>query len=236
MPQENPDNPNTLDTSIECVLFDLDGTLIDTAPDFFQVVNKLTAENNRPAISRERIDQTVSDGARALVRLAFEISEDHPEFAGLNQRLLDLYYEKLEDTESLLYPGMPELLTALEQHDIPWGIVTNKPEKYSVKLLEQLNLLTRCKSLVCPDHVQDRKPHPEPIFLALQQLGVATERTIYLGDNIRDIQAAKNADVIAIAAAYGYLAEDTRVEDWYADFIIQAPDQTIGLLNMLKFA
>ena len=128
------------------------------------------------------------------------------------------------------------MLAALEQQDIPWGIVTNKPEKYSVKLLEEMDLLARCQSLVCPDHVQERKPHPEPILLAMQQLNVATERTVYIGDNIRDIQAAKNADVIAIAAAYGYLAEGTRAEEWYADFIIQTPDQTINLLNMLKFA
>ncbi len=231
-----PENHTPLNTSIECVLFDLDGTLIDTAPDFFEVVNRLTAEHERNSISREKIDQTVSDGARALVKLAFEIEEEHAEFAALNQRLLDLYFEKLSDTESVLYPGMPELLSALEQQQIPWGIVTNKPEKYSVKLLEELDLLARCKSLVCPDHVQDRKPHPEPIFLALQQLAVATERTVYIGDNIRDIQAAKNADVIAVAAAYGYLAEGTQVEDWYADFIIQSPAQTIDLLNMLKFA
>lgn len=225
-----------LDTSIECVLFDLDGTLIDTAPDFFKVVNQLTAEKSREAISREKIDQTVSDGARALVRLAFDIDESHPDFPDLNQRLLDLYYDQLKHTESTLYPGMQELLHALTESDIPWGIVTNKPEKYSLKLLDELDLSTSCKSLVCPDHVQDRKPHPEPILLALQQLQVGTERTVYLGDNIRDIQAAKNADVIAIAASYGYLPPETKVEDWYADFILQSPEQAISLLNMLKFA
>ena len=225
-----------LDTSIECVLFDLDGTLIDTAPDFFKVVNQLAAENSRESVSREQINQTVSDGARALVRLTFDIEENHPEFADLNQRLLDLYYEQLGHTESILYPGMPQLLQALQENDIPWGIVTNKPQLYSVKLLEELGLADNCKTLVCPDHVQERKPHPEPIFLALQQLQVGTERTVYLGDNIRDIQAAKNADVIAIAASYGYLSADAKVEEWYADFILQSPEQAINLLNMLKFA
>ena len=114
--------------------------------------------------------------------------------------------------------------------------MTNKPQLYSVKLLEELGLADNCKTLVCPDHVQERKPHPEPIFLALQQLQVGTERTVYLGDNIRDIQAAKNADVIAIAASYGYLSADAKVEEWYADFILQSPEQAINLLNMLKFA
>lgn len=226
----------SLDTSIECVLFDLDGTLIDTAPDFVQVVKKLCAENDRPAIDNKLIYQTVSDGARALVKLAFAIEEDHEDFPRLRQRLLDIYEEQLASTESKLYPGLEELLGKLEEQGIPWGIVTNKPERYASLLLDNMDLARRCACLVCPDHVSDTKPHPEPILLACQQLNVDTERTVYIGDHIRDIQAAKNADVIAIAAAYGYLAADSKVEEWYADFIVQQPEQTAPLLNMLKFA
>lgn len=226
----------TLETSIECVLYDLDGSLIDTAADFVTVVNRLLAENGRPAINREPIYRTVSDGARALVKLAFEIEEDHAEFADLNQRLLELYYQQLEDTQATLYPGLDRLLAKLERQQIPWGIVTNKPEIYTVLLLDKLNLGTRCGTLVCPDHVEQRKPHPESILLACKQLGVGTERTVYIGDHRRDIEAAKNADVIAIAAAYGYLSLDTRIEEWSADFILQAADQTEALLNILKFA
>ncbi|PCJ28489.1 MAG: phosphoglycolate phosphatase [SAR86 cluster bacterium] len=225
-----------LETSIECVLFDLDGTLIDTVIDFVTVVNLLLAEHDKSAISAESIHQTVSDGARALVKLAFNIEEDHKDFLRLNQRLLDLYYIQLESTEASLYPGLNELLLKLENSQIPWGIVTNKPEKYTVLLLEKLELTHRCKVLVCPDHVSERKPHPESILLACQKLGCDTERTVYIGDHIRDIQAAKNADVIAIAAAYGYLACDAKVEDWYADFILQSADQIEPLLNLLKFA
>lgn len=225
-----------LETSIECVLFDLDGTLIDTAPDFVQVVDTLLAEHNRPPIDSRLIYQTVSDGARALVKLAFAIEEEHADFAHLQQRLLAIYYQQLRQTESALYPGMDELLANLEATGIAWGIVTNKPEKYSLRLLDNLGLLQRCKSLVCPEHVAERKPSPQPILHACRQLNRSTERTVYIGDHPRDIQAAKNADVIAIAAAYGYLAADTRVEDWYADFILQAADQTEALLNLLRFA
>lgn len=225
-----------LETSIECVLFDLDGTLIDTAADFVKVVNRLLAEHSKPAIDAELIHHTVSDGARALVKLAFDIEEEHQDFAALNQRLLDLYYEQLATTEAELYPGIDQLLSKLERQQIPWGIVTNKPEKYSTLLLEKLQLTDRCAVLVCPDHVTERKPHPEPILLACQKLGCGTERTVYIGDHIRDIQAAKNADVIAIAAAYGYLAADAKVEEWYADFILQSASQTESLLNLLKFA
>lgn len=225
-----------LQTSIECVLFDLDGTLVDTAPDFIVVVNALLAENGREGISPVAITQTVSDGARALVKLAFALTEDDSEFERLLQRLLELYYEQLNTTQSLVYPGLQDLLKKLDEQQIRWGIVTNKPEKYADRLLEKLGLRSACKALICPDHVTDRKPHPEPILLACRQLGCDTERTVYIGDHIRDMQAAKNADVIAIAAAYGYLSADTRVEEWYADFILQNPTQTESLLNLMKFA
>lgn len=225
-----------LETSIECVLFDLDGTLIDTAPDFTIVVNKLLAEHDKDALSHETIQLNVSNGARALIKTAFAIDETHDDFADLLQRLLDLYFDQLNSTAATLYPGLDDLLAQLEAQDIPWGIVTNKPEKYSARLLEKLKLSSRCSVLVCPDHVTDTKPHPEPIFLALEKLSQNSERCVYIGDHIRDIQAAKNADVIAIAAAYGYLAEDAKVEEWYADFILQSPEQTTSLLNLLKFA
>ncbi|MFT4672469.1 MAG: phosphoglycolate phosphatase [Pseudohongiellaceae bacterium] len=232
----NGDLENPLDTSIECVLFDLDGTLVDTAPDFAAVVNKLLIENQKKPIANDLIYQTVSDGAKALVTLAFGIDEHHEDFSNLNQRLLDLYYEELAETKAVLYPGMERLLSRIEEVDIKWGIVTNKPEKYTLKLLEKLNLTQRCKSVVCPDHVTFSKPHPEPILLACEQLNVSTERVVYLGDHIRDIQAAKNADVIAIAAAYGYLKKDAKAEDWYADFVIRESDQLESLLTLLKFA
>jgi len=225
-----------LETSIECVLFDLDGTLIDTAPDFTLVVNKLLAEHDKGALSHETIHLNVSNGARALVKNAFDIDETHDSFADLLERLLDLYFDQLDSTVATLYPGLDNLLSQLEEQDIPWGIVTNKPEKFSVRLLEKLHLSSRCSVLVCPDHVNETKPHPEPILLALEKLGCDSERTVYLGDHIRDIQAAKNADVIAIAAAYGYLAADAKVEEWYADFILHSSEQTTSLLNLLKFA
>ena len=229
-------NNTPLETSIECVLFDLDGTLIDTAPDFVSVVNKLLIENNKAEISEQAIHQTVSDGSRALVKLAFQIETEHESFAGLNQRLLDLYELELDSTRALLYPGIDILLNELERNGIKWGIVTNKPEKYTTKLLTELNLLPRCKCVICPDHVEHSKPHPEPLFLAMSTLNANSERTVYLGDHVRDIQSAKNADVMAIAAAYGYIAPDNHPEDWYADFIVRESDQIIPLLNLLKFA
>ena len=225
-----------LETSVECVLFDLDGTLIDTAADFIAALRRLSVENNRSPLTDLCVQQTVSDGARALVKLAFEIEENDDRLTPLNQRLLELYLEQLANTEATPYPGILYLLEQLEKANIPWGIVTNKPEIYSLRLLEKLNLLSRCGVLVCPDHVTERKPHPEPIFLACDSLSCGTERTVYVGDHIRDIQAAKNADVIAVAAAYGYLSPDAKVEEWSADFILRSSEQALPLLNALKFA
>jgi phosphoglycolate phosphatase len=226
----------TLNTSIECVLFDLDGTLIDTAADFQKVLDMMLDQTDRPRLTSTEVNQTVSNGARALVQLAFAIEESHEDFDKLLQQLLDHYYEQLKVTEATPYPGVLQLLEQLEASDIHWGIVTNKPEKYSRLLLENLNLLKRCQVLICPEHVSAKKPHPEPLLLACEKLGCDIERTVYLGDHVRDMQAAKNADIIAIAARYGYLEVDAKVEEWNADFIIDSAADTASLLSILKFA
>jgi phosphoglycolate phosphatase len=225
-----------IDTGIECVLFDLDGTLVDTAADFQQVLDTMLDQQSLPRVASERVHQTVSDGARALVNLAFNLDETSSEFDAKLEQLLDLYYAQLERTAATPYPGVLSLLDKLENSAIPWGIVTNKPEKYSRRLLEKLQLLERCGSLICPEHVTLRKPDPESLLLACQQLDRNTERTVYIGDHVRDMQAAKNADIIAIAATYGYLGPDTTVEEWPADFAINSVEELENLLTLLKFA
>jgi len=224
-----------LDTSIECVLFDLDGTLVDTAPDFVLALNVLLVQHGKQALDPQVISRTVSDGAKALVSLGFGIDEKTEEFAPLHSELLALYLEQIETTRSALYPGMESLLDSLEQAGIPWGIVTNKPRLYATALLSRLSLLSRCPVLVCPDDVEEKKPHPEALFLALSTLQCKPERCVYIGDHIRDMQAAKNADLIAIAASYGYLADGVDPAEWPADFILSQPEQSIALLNLLKF-
>ena len=224
-----------LHTGIECVLFDLDGTLVDTAADFQRVLDTMMDLEGLPGIAGDRVHQTVSDGARALVTLAFNLSEQDDEFDQRLQQLLDLYYRQLEQTLATPYPGMLSLLDRLENSDIAWGVVTNKPEKYSVRLLENLQLLDRCGSLVCPEHVKARKPDPEALLLACQQLQCDTERTVYVGDHVRDMQAAKNADLIAVAAGYGYLGAGVHIEEWPADFLINSANELSNLLSILRF-
>ena len=223
-------------TGLECVLFDLDGTLIDTAADFVQVLNVMADEESVARVDASRITQTVSDGARGLVRLVFSLEAGQADFDRLLQRLLDLYYEQLLNTRAELYPGLDALLKNLEANGVHWGIVTNKPEKYTLRLLEQLQLATRCSILICPDHVSNKKPHPEPLLLACERLACNIEKTAYVGDHIRDMQAAKSADLIAIAAAYGYPGENQNIEDWHADFVVQVPQDLEKLLGMLQFA
>lgn len=218
------------------VLFDLDGTLIDTAADFADILQQMTEQAELPSIEFAAIHQTVSNGARALVELAFGINQEHPDFEPRLNTLLDLYAQRILQTEATLYPGMDALLGQMEQSGIPWGVVTNKPERFSRPLLASLNLLNRCSTLVCPDHVTYSKPHPEPLLLACQQLGIAPHNAIYVGDHPRDIDAGRAAGMYTIAVRYGYLPASPPVEQWQADLIVENVEHItarlpVGALN-----
>lgn len=217
-------------TTVSAVLFDLDGTLLDTAADFADVVQQMTEQAALPAIAFTAIHQTVSNGARALVELAFGIKDNHPEFEQRLSRLLALYALRIEASKASLYPGMDDLLAHMELTGIPWGIVTNKPVRYSRPLLEGLGLLARCSTLICPDHVTHSKPHPEPMLLACQQLSIDPENVIYVGDHPRDIDAGRAAGMFTIAVRYGYLPATPPVEQWQADLIVDSADEIRALL------
>lgn len=202
------------------VLFDLDGTLIDTAPDFTAVLHQLCADQGVSPPADHAILATVSSGARALVELAFQVAPGADGFDTLLQALLNAYALQLQDTRSVLFPDMDDVLLTLERRGIPWGVVTNKPEQYSVPLLDKLSLTHRCAVLICPDHVTQTKPHPEPLLLACARLGCLPGQAIYVGDHPRDIEAGNAADMRTVAAAYGYLPTHPPIADWGADYII----------------
>jgi len=216
---------NAFPNPVEGMLFDLDGTLLDTAADFADVVQQMTEQAALPAIEFTAIHQTVSNGARALVELAFGIDQGHPDFEERLSTLLSLYAERIVATKATLYPGMDALLRHLENSGIPWGIVTNKPERFSRPLLEGLGLLARCATLICPDHVTQSKPHPEPLLLACKQLGIDPLHAAYVGDHPRDIDAGRAAGMFTIAVRYGYLPLTPPVEQWQADLIVDSVDQ-----------
>jgi phosphoglycolate phosphatase len=209
--------PDAARPRLRAVLFDLDGTLLDTAPDFVTAVNLLRAEHGREPLPYEPIRRTVSHGARALVRLAFGIEDEDPAFEPLRRRLLALYEAHLL-VDTAPFPGIAELLHALAARGIRWGVVTNKPNYLAEPLLARARLEPPADVLVCPDHVQRTKPDPEPLRLACARLGCAVTEAVYVGDHARDIQAGRNAGMRTIAATYGYLEPDEAVAQWQADW------------------
>ena len=203
----------------EAVLFDLDGTLLDTAPDFIRVVNQQRILHKLDALAPNLIRETVSNGARALIKLAFDLEEYDDNFVERHTELLALYEESIAE-ETVFFPGIDLFLKQLEEKSIPWGIVTNKPSRFTLPLLERLRLNDRCSVTVCPDDVTHSKPHPEPLFLACNELNCSPDRSLYIGDHERDIEAGRSAGMITIAARYGYIDTPDRVDDWKADLII----------------
>lgn len=218
---------------MKAVLFDLDGTLIDTAADFIRIIQDMCRAEQRAVVDAALIRTQVSEGARAMVKLVYpELEVDDPIFLAHRQRFLDIYGADIAvDTD--LFEGMYPLVEALETQGIPWGIVTNKPRWLSEALLSALNLSERCTVLVCPEDVKNTKPDPEPMFLAADQIQIDAKDCIYVGDHPRDIDAGRNAGMYTILAAYGYLPLEHKddLTAWHADCIVE----TVPELHQIIF-
>lgn len=216
--------------NLKAVLFDLDGTLLDTAPDFYTVVNTLRQEENLAPLADEKIRATVSNGARALVGMAFELEREAPEFDRLHNRLLDLYSANLAQRTSA-FPGIDNCLNFLAANGIPWGIVTNKSHTYTNPILDALQFSPAPSTVICPEDVSKTKPDAEPLRLACQQIGCETNEVIYIGDHRRDIDCGKNAGSVTIAAAYGYIDANDGAELWQADHLVDSAHQIEKILQ-----
>ena len=212
------------------VLFDLDGTLVDTAPDFIRCLNLLRQQHGLAPLPPEQIRPSVSNGARAMIRIGFGLEPEHQNYQDRHTAFLDLY-EAGVAVETTLFEGINNLLQALEARRIPWGIVTNKPSRFAEPLIEALGLGRRCSALVCPDHVAERKPHPESLLLACRQIQAEPIKSVYVGDHQRDIEAGKNAGMRTIAVRYGYLEEPQSIEQWQADIIADTVSDLAKLLQ-----
>ena len=223
---------------VKAVLFDLDGTLIDTAADFVRIIGKMSLENNWQAPLETDIREQVSAGASAMVQLMLrhndqlEVGED--ELLNFRQQFLDDYEADI-CVDSCLFDSLDAVLADLESKGVPWGIVTNKPRYLAEKLLNKMQLDERCAALVCPDDVSRSKPDPEPMYMALEKLGIprgAAGSVLYVGDHIRDIEAGNAAGMPTILAAYGYIPpEDQKtLKKWGADYIVENPEQLNKLL------
>jgi phosphoglycolate phosphatase len=215
---------------IRAVLFDLDGTLLDTAPDMIVALNTLLGLEGRAPLPFELARTQVSHGSTGMLRQAFPEVVQGAEFEQLRTRFLALYSERLAQ-DTALFSGCDTVLDTLERNDIAWGIVTNKPAFLTEPLLKALDLSGRAGCVVSGDTLPERKPHPAPLLHAAQLLAMPPQQCIYVGDAQRDVQAAHAAGMQVLLALYGYLGPDDQPDSWQADAQIQTP---VEILQWLK--
>lgn len=213
-----------------CVLFDLDGTLLDTAPDMTRALNVLLEERQQAPLPLASTRPVVSHGSRGLLELGFSVGPDDAEFEDLKDRFLELYSAALA-VDTVLFPGMADVLAALVERSIPWGIVTNKPGWLTDPLLRELQLDQQAACVVSGDTLSKRKPDPEPLFHACRSIGIAPLNCIYVGDAERDIEAGRRAGMHTVVASYGYRYAHEDPGNWGADMLIDTPLQLLDYLG-----
>ncbi|MDR3477501.1 MAG: phosphoglycolate phosphatase [Gammaproteobacteria bacterium] len=212
------------------ILFDLDGTLLDTAVDLSQALNRILQARGLAPLSLPVIRPSVGRGCKGLLKLGLNMDEDHPEYLGLCDELLGYYEEHMFDTTQL-FPGMESILTHLENTGIPWGIVTNKPGRFTAELLKRLKLNDRANCVISGDTLANRKPHPEPVLRACELLNQKPGECLYVGDAEIDIIASKAAGTPVVVAMYGYIASDEDPKTWNADGYIHHPAEIMEWLS-----
>lgn len=215
---------------IRVVLFDLDGTLVDTAPDLGHALNLQRARHGLAPLADAVIRPVASHGARGLIELGFGLRPDHARFAPMREEFLQLYAENL-CLHSRPFPGILELLDALEARRIAWGVVTNKPARFTEPLMSLLDLAERAACIVSGDTCPQPKPHPAPMLAAAELCGTRPGACLYLGDAARDIEAARAAAMPALVAAWGYLGADDAPHTWGARAQIRHPLETLDHLG-----
>lgn len=215
--------------SVEAVLLDLDGTLADTAPDLVAVLNRLLREADEPPMPYALARNVVSNGALGLIRLGFGDELESERREQLRQRFLDVYMEHL-CIKSTLFIDIDSILSNSRELNVPWGIVTNKVDAMTRPLLEQLGIAAQPRTVVSGDRLPQRKPDPAPLRLAAEELGVAPDRCVYVGDAERDIRAGRAAGMRTIAVSYGYIRAGDDLRAWGADCIVRRPNELEGAL------
>ncbi|MEN8205009.1 MAG: phosphoglycolate phosphatase [Pseudomonadota bacterium] len=217
-------------TDIRTVLFDLDGTLLDTAPDLAAALNTVLEENQRAALPFDYIRPVVSHGGIALIKLGFELQQDDPCFESLRKRLLAVYRENIS-RHTTLFPGMDAVLQEIEQRGLNWGVVTNKPGWLTDPLLKDLQLYDRATCVVSGDTLQERKPHPAPLLHACTLANSLPEQCLYVGDAQRDIEAGENAGMYTMVALFGYFTDEDQPHTWGASHTIDEPAELLTWLD-----
>jgi len=213
---------------IKAVLFDLDGTFADTAPDLARALNLMLAARGLPPAPAEATRPVTSTGARGMLGVGFGITPEHTEYQAMREEFLGLYAKNL-CVETTVFPGMPELLDGIESRGLKWGIVTNKAERFAKPLMVLLELATRCACVVGGDTTGVTKPSPEPLLAASRLIGIEPAQCIYVGDDRRDVEAGRAAGMKTIAVRYGYLNGGVP-DTWGADYVVDCPQDVLAHL------
>lgn len=213
------------------VLFDLDGTLVDSAPDLAGAGDEMRVARGLPALGIEHFRPMVGSGARGMVGRAFGVSPGEPEFIALRDEFLQRYEQRMT-RETRVFAHMEPVLDALEAAARPWGVVTNKATRFADPLTRALRLQQRAAALVCGDTTPHSKPHPEPLLEAARRIGVPASSCIYVGDDLRDVQAGRAAGMTTVVAAWGYLGAGEPIEAWGADHVVHMADDLLKLLGL----
>ena len=210
--------------TVNTILFDLDGTLVDTAPDLSYALNTLLLENGIDEKPYGQIKPLVAFGGKALIKFGFNCDESHPEFTNRHQRILEIYTNNI-DKSSKTFDGVDTLLNIIKQQKMFWGVVTNKPENLTHLLLEKLDL--KPDVVVCGDTLEYNKPHPAPLLYACAQLGVLPQSCLFVGDDKNDMVAGKNANIKTVAVTYGYGKVES---DWSYNYLVNQVEEILELI------
>jgi 2-phosphoglycolate phosphatase len=216
----------------QAVLFDLDGTLIDSAPDLGAAADKMRVERGLPSLPLDTYRPMAGAGARGMLGIAFGMTPEHPDFMALREEFF-VNYENAMTERTCIFDGVVDMIAALVKLGLPWGVVTNKSSRFTDPLTAAMPLFATARAIVSGDTTPHAKPHPEPLFEAARRLQIAPERCVYVGDDERDIVAGLAAGMGTVAATYGYLGQQTDVSRWNAHLHINSP---LDLLKSLRSA
>lgn len=215
--------------NVSAVLFDLDGTLIDSAPDLGAAADKMRTDRGMPSLDYELYRPMAGAGARGMLSVAFGMTPDHSDFAVMKEEFFQNYERRMTEL-TRIFDEVEEMLAALDQRGLVWGVVTNKSERFSLPLTASMALFKNAKSIVSGDTTPHAKPHPAPLWEAAKRMQVDPARCVYVGDDARDIVAGRAAGMATVAATYGYLGKEADTAQWGADAVIAAPAALLSLL------
>ena len=216
---------------IDAVLFDLDGTLIDSASDLGNAANQMRLDRNMVSLPLLDYRCMVGSGARGMISVAFGLTPENVDFEALKQEFFSNYEARLTSC-SVAFAGVPELIQRIQRAGLSWGVVTNKAKRFTLPITQAMPLFANAGSIVSGDTTPHAKPHPAPLLLAASQLGFTPDRCVYVGDDERDIIAGKAAGMRTVAAAYGYLGAGADYRMWNADAAINSPLDLASLMNL----